>query len=169
MRHIELIGKFFHNLILYLLLIFVCLLPKFTPGNTGGLTTWWISKPEIERYKTVPVWRNHERWCEPSDVPQDTSCTHVTWHIRRWYLTWVQTPRWWSGRVLSLAWFLIFISWCKYSVFFSKKVSHSYECDTLFNVFFHFAMRFPGIYRKMVNPAFYPLRLHFQPFSPAIR
>ena len=50
-----------------------------------------------------------------------------------------------------------------------KKVSHSYECDTLFNVFFHFAMRFPGIYRKMVNPAFYPLRLHFQPFSPAIR
>ena len=50
-----------------------------------------------------------------------------------------------------------------------KKVSHSYECDTLFNVFFHFAMRFPGIYRKMVSPAFYPLRLHFQPFSPAIR
>lgn len=38
MRHIELIGNFFHNLILYLLLIFVCLLPKFTPGNTGGLT-----------------------------------------------------------------------------------------------------------------------------------
>ena len=50
-----------------------------------------------------------------------------------------------------------------------KKVSHSYECDILFNVFFHFAMRFPGIYQKMVNPAFYPLRLHFQPFSPAIR
>ena len=50
-----------------------------------------------------------------------------------------------------------------------KKVSHSYECDTLFNVFFHFAMRFPGIYRKMVDPAFYPLRLHFQSFSPAIR
>ena len=38
MRHIELIGNFFHNLILYLLLIFVCLLPKFTPENTGGLT-----------------------------------------------------------------------------------------------------------------------------------
>ena len=50
-----------------------------------------------------------------------------------------------------------------------KKVSHSYECDTLFNVFFHFAMRFPGIYRKMVNPDFYPLWLHFQSFSPAIR
>ena len=50
-----------------------------------------------------------------------------------------------------------------------KKVSHSYECDTLFNVFFHFAMRFPGIYRKMVNPDFYHLRLHFQSFSPAIR
>ena len=124
-RPIELIVKLFHNLILYLLLIFVCLLPKLTPGNTGGLTTWWISIPEIERYKTVPVWRNHERWCEPSDVPQDTSCTHVSWHIRRWYLTWVQTPRWWSGLILSLAWFLIFLSWCKYSVFLSKKVSTS--------------------------------------------
>ena len=121
MRLIELIGKFFHNLILYLLFIFVCLLPKLTPGNTGGLTAWWISKPEIERYKTVPVWRNHESWCEPSDVPQDTSCTHVSWHIRRWCLTWVPPSRWWSGRVLSLVWFLIFLSWCKYSVFFQKR------------------------------------------------
>ena len=87
--------------------------------------TWCISIPEIERYKTVPVWRNHERWCELSNDPQDTSCTHVSWHIRRWYLTWVQTPRWWSGLILSLAWFLIFPSWCKYSVFLSKKVSTS--------------------------------------------
>ena len=125
MRPIELIVKLFHNLMLYLLFKFFCLLPKLTPGNTGGLTAWWISMPEIERYKTVPAWRNHESWCEPSDVPQDTSCTHVSWHIRRWYLTWVQTPRWWSGLILSLAWFLIFLSWCKYSVFLSKKVSTS--------------------------------------------
>ena len=58
---------------------------------------------------------------------------------------------------------------CRIPMIPMKKVSHSYECDTLFNVFFHFAMRFPGIYRKMVNPTFYPLRLHFQPFYPAIR
>ena len=68
-------------------------------------------------------------------------------------------------------------------VFFSKKVSHSYkkvptsyvlgvyflQVDPLFNDLFPSVMRFPGIYRKMVNPAFYPLWLHFQPFSPNIR
>lgn len=68
-------------------------------------------------------------------------------------------------------------------VFFSKKVSHSYkkvstsyvlgvyflQVDTLFNDLFPSVMRFPDIYRKMVNPAFYPPRLHFQPFSPNIR
>ena len=73
----------------------------------------------------------------------------------------------------------IFLSWCKYSVFFRKKVSHSYkkvstsyvlgvyflQVDTLFNDLFPLAMRFPGIYRKMVNPAFYPLWLHFQWFK----
>ena len=61
-------------------------------------------------------------------------------------------------------------------VFFSKKVSTSYvlgvyflQVDTLFNDLFPSVMRFPGIYRKMANPAFYPPGLHFQPFSPAIR
>ena len=68
-------------------------------------------------------------------------------------------------------------------VFFFKNVSHSYkkastsyvlgvyflQVDTLFNDLFPSVMRFPGIYRKMVNPAFYPPGLHFQPFSPAIR
>jgi hypothetical protein len=38
MRTIELIVKLFHNLMLYLLFKFFCLLPKLTPGNTGGLT-----------------------------------------------------------------------------------------------------------------------------------
>ena len=66
----------------------------------------------------------------------------------------------------------IFLSWCKYSVFFPKKVSHSYkkvstseQVDTLFNDLFPSVMRFPGIYRKMVNPDFYHLRLHFQWFK----
>ena len=38
-RPIGLIVKLFHNLILYLLFIFVCLLPKLTPENTRGLMT----------------------------------------------------------------------------------------------------------------------------------
>lgn len=68
-------------------------------------------------------------------------------------------------------------------VFFSKKVLLSYKKVSIFYVFrcllpassppfnnlFPSVMRFPGIYRKMVNPAFYPPGLHFQPFSPAIR
>lgn len=67
-------------------------------------------------------------------------------------------------------------------VFFSKKVLLSYKKVSIFyvlgvyflqvaplNNLFPSVMRFPGIYRKMVNPAFYPPGLHFQPFSPAIR
>ena len=59
------------------------------------------------------------------------------------------------------------------------KVSHSYkkvstfyvlgvyflQVAPLLNDLFPSVMRFPGIYRKMVNPAFYPPGLHFQWFK----
>ena len=64
-------------------------------------------------------------------------------------------------------------------MFLFEKVSHSYkkvstfyvlgvyflQVAPLLNDLFPSVMRFPGIYRKMVNPAFYPPGLHFQWFK----
>ena len=54
-------------------------------------------------------------------------------------MIWVQTPRWWSGLIQSLALFLLLLSCCKYSVFprkkvqfFTVQVSHSYQKGVAF-------------------------------------
>ena len=47
-------------------------------------------------------------------------------------MIWVQTPRWWSGLIQSLALFLLLLSCCKYSIF------HERRC-----IFFLFMCRIP--------------------------
>ena len=65
-----------------------------------------------------------------------------------------------------ICYFLLFIS-----VFFKKMCRIPIKkcllpaSRPLFNDLFPSVMRFPGIYRKMVNPAFYPPGLHFQWFK----
>lgn len=123
-----------------MVVIYICLLiVKLTPENTRDLPAWWIWMPTIKRYKIVLAWRNQKSWSEPSDDSQDTSYTHVSWHIRRWCLKWKQTPQWWVTPILSLACFLLFPSCCKYRAFPRKKrhflpvqVSHSYQIGVAF-------------------------------------
>ena len=69
------------------------------------------------------------------------------------------TPRWWSGLILSLAWFLSFLSCRKYSVFHPKKVSHSYVLGVYF-----VGMRHPNEPNTALN-----LKFWWQPVLLSIR
>ena len=100
-------------------------MPGIILRNIIDLPAWWIGFQRTRKYKNVPSWWNLKSWSEPSDVPQDASCTHVPWHNLKRCLKWVQKPQWWVEPILCLAWFLIFQSCRKFSVLKSKKVSTS--------------------------------------------